>query len=61
MKRETDTSKYTNLPCQVCGELVPTSASNAKKVGGFWRTDPKTGEVKAWHLKVPCWPPRVAA
>lgn len=61
MKRDSENAKYVGHRCQVCNKVVPVSASNAKAVGGFWKTDPKTGEVKAWYLKAPCWPPKVAA
>lgn len=55
MKRETDTSIYVGHLCQACGKRVLMSGEGS--TSAFWRTDPKTGEVKAWHLKAPCWPP----
>lgn len=45
-KRVTDTSPFVGHDCRICGKRVHVSKGN-----GYWRVNPKTRQVTAYHTK----------
>jgi len=43
--RKSDTGIFVGHECGICGKRVNVSSQS-----GYWRVDPKTNKVEAWHM-----------